>query len=108
MNLTAAPLRSAAAGYAGAFGLAPQCSGRLLSRTEPNRVVNPWGSVKQRFGEFRAEIPGSETNLDGCLRTLVRVPRNGERRAACRIGGNPCGKRPKRETPRGEPLGVLR
>ena len=59
---------------------------------ETNQVVKWRGVVKQRFGEFWIEIPGTEANLDGWFRTPVRVSRIGECRAGRRIVANPCGK----------------
>ncbi|HMO93014.1 MAG TPA: hypothetical protein PKD64_12530, partial [Pirellulaceae bacterium] len=56
---------------------------------------------------FGPRFRGSETNLDGRLRTLVRVSRNGDLSGRRRIGGNPCEKRKKREKPSQRALDVF-
>ena len=62
----------------------------------PTRLVNPRPLAKQRFGEFRPEIPGSETNLYDWLRTPVDISRNGDFLARQGIDVYPCGKGKKR------------
>jgi hypothetical protein len=81
---------------------------RLVLIVESNRVANRRRVVNQRFREFRAEISGSEANLDGWFRTPVGVSRNGEFPAGWRFGVNRCRKGDKRKTPGGRSLGAGR
>jgi hypothetical protein len=53
--------------------------GRFLSAIERNRLVNSWGVVNQRFGEFSARILGFGRNHRGSFRDLMGISRNGER-----------------------------
>lgn len=73
----------------------------LTRYPEPNQVVNPTGSVKQRAREYWREVAprgdraALSTRKQGTLTTLAVVL------SCC----STCGKR---ETPRAEPLGVVR
>jgi hypothetical protein len=50
----------------------------FLPTAKGNRLVNSWGVVNQRFGEFWTEILGFDGNHRGSFRDVVCLSRNGD------------------------------